>query len=172
MRTPPEMTCSFLNNWYSTKKLCGLLEETSAPPPKKILDPPLDVHILLPKYCRQKHIPTFLFYMYQPKLDILFARKVKAKIAYFRFYYIHCEMTGHPCNLIGSQQCDLSHHKSHFVIQITSFLNRVIHVLKSHRFWFKSHRFCLFISAFQHTGYVIHKIFVLTEFCRISKWLR
>ena len=98
------------------KKLCGLLEEIKRVHTllKKILDPPLDVHILLPKYCRQKHIPTFLFYMYQPKLDILFARKVKAKIAYFRFYYIHCEITGHPCNLIGSQQCDLSHHKSQF----------------------------------------------------------
>ena len=103
------------------KKLCDLLEETSAPPPKKILDPPLDVHILLPKYCRQKHIPTFLFYMYQPKLDILFARKVKAKIAYFRFYYIHCEITGHPCNLIGSQQCDLSNHKSQFCSKLHLF---------------------------------------------------
>ena len=108
---------------------------------------------------KNKHIPTFLFYTYQPKLDILLARKVKAKIAYFCFYDIHFEITADPSNLIGSQQCDLSHHKSHFVIQITSFLNRIIHVLKSHRFWFKSHGFCLFISAFQHTGYLIHKIF-------------
>ena len=34
---PPEMTCSFLIQLVFCKKaLCGLLEETSAPPPKKI----------------------------------------------------------------------------------------------------------------------------------------
>ena len=39
---PPEMTCGFLIQLvFCKKKLCGLLEETSAPPPKKILDPPL-----------------------------------------------------------------------------------------------------------------------------------
>ena len=111
---PPEMTCSFLIQLVFCKKNYVIYW-------KKILDPPLDVHILLPKYCRQKHIPTFLFYMYQPKLDILFARKVKAKIAYFRFYYIHCEITGHPCNLIGSQQWDLSHHKSQFCSKLHLF---------------------------------------------------
>ena len=113
---PPEITCGFLLQLVFCKKKNYVVywKRRVHPLLKKILDPPLDVHILLPKYCRQKHIPTFLFYMYQPKLDILFARKVKAKIAYFRFYYIHCEITGHPCNLIGSQQCDLSHHKSPF----------------------------------------------------------
>ena len=25
----------------------------------------------------------------------------------FRYYYIHFEITGYPCNVIGSQQCDL-----------------------------------------------------------------
>ena len=114
---PPEMICGFLIQLVFCKKnyvvYCNWKRPVH-PLLKKILDPPLDVHILLLKYCRQKHIATFLFYMYQPKLDILFARKVKAKIAYFRFYYIHCEITGHPCNLIGSQQCDLSHHKSQF----------------------------------------------------------
>ena len=44
-----------------------------------------DVHILLPKYCWQKHIPTFLFCTYQPKLVILFARKVKKKNRLFSF---------------------------------------------------------------------------------------
>ena len=34
-------------------------------------------------------------------------------------YYTHLEITGDPCNLIGSQQCDL----------FTNVLNRVIHVL-------------------------------------------
>ena len=113
---PPEITCGFLLQLVFCKKKNYVVywKRRVHPLLKKILDPPLDVHILLPKYCRQKHIPTFLFYMYQPKLDILFARKVKAKIAYFRFYYIHCEITGHPCNLIGSQQRDLSHHKSQF----------------------------------------------------------
>ena len=33
---PPEMTCGFLIQLvFCKKKLCGLLEETSAPPPKK-----------------------------------------------------------------------------------------------------------------------------------------
>ena len=33
---PPEMTCRFLIQLvFCKKKLCGLLEETSAPPPKK-----------------------------------------------------------------------------------------------------------------------------------------
>ena len=33
---PPEMTCDFLIQLvFCKKKLCGLLEETSAPPPKK-----------------------------------------------------------------------------------------------------------------------------------------
>ena len=165
------MTCGFLIQLVFCKKNYVVYWKRRVHPLlKKILDPPLDVHILLLKYCRPKHIPTFSFYMYEPKLDILFARKVKAKIAYFRFYYIHCEITGHPCNLIGSPWFITS--QITILLPVTSFLNRVIHVLKSHRFWFKSHRFCLFISAFQHTGYVIHKIFVLTEFCRISKWLR
>ena len=56
-------------------------------------------------------------------------------------YYIHFEITGYPCNLIGSQQCDL-------------FLNRTIFALnricsksrhscsKSNHFCFKSHHFC------------------------------
>ena len=57
-----------------------------------------DVHILLPKYCWQTHIPTFLFYTYQPKVVTLFAPKV---IAYFRFYYIHFEITGDPRNLLA-----------------------------------------------------------------------
>ena len=34
-------------------------------------------------------------------------------------YYTHFEITGDPCDLIGSQQCDL----------FTNVLNRVIHVL-------------------------------------------
>ena len=36
-----------------------------------------------------------------------------------KIYYIHLEITGYPCNLIGSQQCDL-------------FLNRSIFCSKSH----------------------------------------
>ena len=38
---------------------------------------------------------------------------------YSDIYYIHFEITGYPCNLIGSQQCDL-------------FLNRTIFCSKSH----------------------------------------
>ena len=51
----PEMTCGFLNNWYSAKKKTmwfigvDVEQETSAPPPKKILDPPLLVHTNLGK---------------------------------------------------------------------------------------------------------------------------
>ena len=44
------------------------------------------------------------------------------------FYYIHFEITGYPCNLIGSQQCDL-------------FLNRTIFCSKSHLFQIASFMF-------------------------------
>ena len=37
------------------------------------------------------------------------------------FYYIHFEITGDPCNLIGLQQCDL-------------FMNHTIYCCKSHLF--------------------------------------
>ena len=40
---------------------------------------------------------------------------------FFSFYYIHFEITGDPCNLIGSQQYDL-------------FPNRTIFFSKSHLF--------------------------------------
>ena len=42
--------------------------------------------------------------------------------------YIHLEITGYPCNLIGSQQCDL-------------FLNRTIFCSKSHLFQIASFMF-------------------------------
>ena len=41
--------------------------------------------------------------------------------AFYGLYYIHFVITGYPCNLIGSQQCDL-------------FLNRTIFCSKSHLF--------------------------------------
>ena len=43
-------------------------------------------------------------------------------------YYIHFEIIGYPCNLIGSQQCDL-------------FLNRTIFCAKSHLFQIASFMF-------------------------------
>ena len=43
-------------------------------------------------------------------------------------YYIHLEITGYPCNLIGSRQCDL-------------FLNRTIFCSKSHLFQVASFMF-------------------------------
>ena len=46
---------------------------------------------------------------------------------YFGIYYIHFEITGDPCNLIGSQQCDL-------------FTNRTIFYSKSHLFPSQSER--------------------------------
>ena len=42
--------------------------------------------------------------------------------------YIHLEITGYPCNLIGSQQCDL-------------FLNRTFFCSKSHLFQIASFMF-------------------------------
>ena len=45
-----------------------------------------------------------------------------------KLYYIHFEITGYPCNLIGSQQCDL-------------FLNRTIFCSKSHLFQITSFMF-------------------------------
>ena len=46
----------------------------------------------------------------------------------FILCYIHFEITGYPCNLIGSQQCDL-------------FLNRTIFCSKSHLFQIASFMF-------------------------------
>ena len=43
-------------------------------------------------------------------------------------YYIHFEITGYPCNLIGTQWCDL-------------FLNRTIFCSKSHLFQIASFMF-------------------------------
>ena len=40
----------------------------------------------------------------------------------FSLYYIHLEITGDPCNLIGSERCDL-------------FTNRTILCFKSHLFF-------------------------------------
>ena len=63
-------------------------------------------------------------------------------IAYnFSFYYIHFEITGDPCNLIGSQQCDL------FTNSIIFALNHICSKLrhscsKSHHFCSKSQHFC------------------------------
>ena len=44
------------------------------------------------------------------------------------FYYNHFEITGDPCNLIGSQQCDL-------------FMNQAIFFSKSHLFKIRSFKF-------------------------------
>ena len=52
---------------------------------------------------------------------------------YFHVYYIHFEITGYPCNLIGYQQCDL-------------FLNRTIFCSKSHLFQIAS--FMFWIASF------------------------
>ena len=34
----------------------------------------------------------------------------------YQIYYIHFEMTGYPCNLIGSQQCDLFPNRTIFAL--------------------------------------------------------
>ena len=74
------------DNWnFSTKLACDF---------RRLWCSHFITKILLTK----KHIPTFLFYTYQPNVVTLFARKV---IAYFRFYYIHFEITGDPCNLLA-----------------------------------------------------------------------
>ena len=49
-------------------------------------------------------------------------------MADYTLYYIHFEITGYPCNLIRSQQCDL-------------FLNRTIFCSKSHLFQIASFMF-------------------------------
>ena len=63
-------------------------------------------------------------------------------------YYIHFEITGDPCNLIGSQQCDLFLNriifcsKSHlFSQQCDLFSNRTIFCSKSHHFSQQWHLF-------------------------------
>ena len=102
-----------------------------------------DVHILLPKCCWQKHIPTFLFYTYQPKVVTLFARKVMAN---FRFYYIHFEITGDPCNLLALSDVIYS--------QITSFsLNHIFS--KSRHSCFKIAPFLVWIPGAGGTRYIL-----------------
>ena len=83
------------------------------------------------------------------------------------FYYIHFEITGDPCILIGSQQCDLL-----FQMINHTALNHICSksrhsCSKLHHFCFKYKMRCksLFVFAFQQTGYLINKILVLTEFC-------
>ena len=51
----------------------------------------------------------------------------------FLLYYIHFEITGYPCNLFGSQQCDL-------------FLNRTSFCSKLHLFQIAS--FMFYIASF------------------------
>lgn len=57
-------------------------------------------------------------------------------------YYTHLEITGDPCNLIGSQLCDLFTKYIYFLLLITSVL-KLHHLLgsKSHHSCFKSHHF-------------------------------
>ena len=52
-----------------------------------------------------------------------------------KLYYIHFEITCDPCNLIGSQQCDLFTNHAQF-----SVLNHVCS--KSRQLCFKLHHFC------------------------------
>ena len=65
---PPEMTCGFLNNWYSAKKKnyvvywCWRRARGECTPPKKILDPPLLVHTNLgKKICGLKNQSGFFW---------------------------------------------------------------------------------------------------------------
>ena len=48
-----------------------------------------------------------------------------------KFYYIHFEIAGDPCNVIGSQQCDLfTNHTIFCSSKVTFVLNcTIIHVL-------------------------------------------
>ena len=63
-----------------------------------------------------------LAYKWLTKLDDHEARVWFVKLKYdYQLYYIHFEITGYPCNVIGSQQCDL-------------FPNRTILCSKSHLF--------------------------------------
>ena len=61
-------------------------------------------------------------------IAFLFACCINICLPNLHFYYIHFEITGYPCNLIGSQQCDL-------------FLNRTIFCSKSHLFQMASFMF-------------------------------
>ena len=74
------------------------------------------------------------------KVVTLFARKV---IAYFRFYYIHFEITGDTCNLLALSDVSYS--------QITSFpLNHIF--FKSRHSCFKTAPFLVWIPG----GYSIY----------------
>ena len=42
-------------------------------------------------------------------------------LGYFEFYYIHFEITGYPCNVIGSQRCDLFPNRTIFCSKYIDF---------------------------------------------------
>ena len=69
-------------------------------------------------------------------------------IAYnFSFYYNHSEITGDPCNLIGSQQCDLF--TSRTIFALNHICSKFCHSgSKSHNFCLKSQQFCSYIASF------------------------
>ena len=72
------------------------------------------MNILIFFYRSQRHIKCYR------KQSFSLAVKSLPKVD-SRHYYIHFEIIGYPCNLIGSQQCDL-------------FPNRTIFCSKSHFF--------------------------------------
>ena len=107
-------------------------------------------------------------------------------IAYnFSFYYIHFEITGDPCNLIGSQQCDLFTNSTIFALNhICSKLRHSCS--KSHHFCSKSQHFCSTSHQFCFDYKMSVKAFLLPLFIKptprsiiiwywlnsvISKWL-
>ena len=104
-------------------------------------------------------------------------------------YYIHFKISGDPCNLIGSKQCDLFTNHTIFALNHICSKSRQS-CSKSDHFCLKSHDFCsishhlcfehkmrcrsLFVSAVQQTGHLIYNILVATEFCdfkmAVIKW--
>ena len=81
-------------------------------------------------------------------------------------YYIHFEITGDLCNLIGSQQCDLF--TNHTFLALNHICSKSLYfcsILRHFCFEYKMRCKGLFVSSFQLTTFLINKISVLTEFC-------
>ena len=76
------------------------------------------------------------------------SRFSSCSIAYnFSFYYNHSEITGDPCNLIGSQQCVLF--TSRTIIALNLIYSKLRHSCsKSHNFCLKLQHFCSYIASF------------------------
>ena len=112
------LVCSFFNGEGKTLIVCGFKIDITPSTFLFHLAPPRFFHFSCPVF--------FLFAIFlSSRKKLLFQRRyswlVEQDNSDLLLYYIHFEITSDPCNLIGSQQCDL-------------FRNHTIFCSKSHGF--------------------------------------